>query len=101
MLALAFFGARSAFRRAAAERELKALGAELSAKTKLTGSVPPSIADLGWRLPPLFGGHGAVDPWGRAFRYRVLPDNKGFELTTLGPDGVVSGDDSVIVRKFP
>lgn len=101
VLLLAFFGARSAFRRAAAERELKALGAELSAKTKLTGNVPPNIADLGWRLPPLFGNDGAVDPWGRAFRYRVLPDGKGFELSTLGPDGVVSADDSVLVRKFP
>ncbi len=99
-LLLAFFGARSAFRRAAAERELEALAGELTAKTKLTGSVPASIAELGWRLPPLFGNHGAVDPWGRAFRYRLLRDEKGFELSTLGPDGVVSADDSVVVRKF-
>jgi oligopeptide/dipeptide ABC transporter ATP-binding protein len=100
-LVLAFLGVRSALRRAAAERELAALGAELAAKTKLTGKVPPSISDLGWRLPPLFGSGGALDPWGRAFRYRVLPDQKGFELSTLGPDGVVSKDDSVLVRKFP
>ncbi len=100
-LVLAFFGARAAFRRAAAERELRALGAELVAKTKLTGRIPPSIDDLGWRLPPLFGNDGPVDPWGRAFRYRVLPGNKGFELSTLGPDGVASADDSVLVRTFP
>jgi oligopeptide transport system ATP-binding protein len=99
-LVLAFFGARAAFRRVAAERELQALASELTAKTKLTGNVPPSIADLGWRLPPLFGNQGAVDPWGRSFRYRVLPNDAGFELSTLGPDGIVSADDGVLVRKF-
>jgi len=100
VLVLTFFGARAAFRRAAAERELKALAAELTAKTKLTGTVPANLADLGWRLPPLFGNRGPVDPWGRAFRYRPLPKNEGFELSTLGPDGVVSADDGVVIRKF-
>ena len=101
VLALAFFGARAALRNTAAERELEALAAELGAKTKVTGSVPPSIADLGWRLPPLFGPRGPVDPWGRAFRYRVLTGKKGFELCSFGPDGVPSGDDRTLVRTFP
>src|SRR5262249_36081292 len=94
VLLLAFFGARAAFRRVVAERELRALTSELLAKTKLTGSVPASLAELGWRLPPIFGSDGPVDPWGHAFRYRVLPGG-GFELTTLGPDGVPSKDDLV------
>jgi oligopeptide transport system ATP-binding protein len=101
VLAFAFFGARAAQRRASAERELRALAAELADKTKLTGKVPESISDLGWRLPPLFGAAGAVDPWGRAFHYRVLDGGKGFELSTLGPDGVVSPDDSVLKRQLP
>jgi oligopeptide/dipeptide ABC transporter ATP-binding protein len=100
MLLGAFFLARSAFRHVAAERELKALSAELVAKATLTGTLPASIADLGWRLPPLFGTAGALDPWGHSFRYRVLPDGNGFELTTLGPDGVKSSDDRTVVRRL-
>jgi oligopeptide/dipeptide ABC transporter ATP-binding protein len=100
-LIAAFFGARAAYRRVAAERELRALSAELLAKAKLTGVVPESIADLGWRLPALFGSKGAVDPWGHPFRYRVLPGGSAFELTTLGPDGVVSSDDRVVVGRVP
>jgi oligopeptide/dipeptide ABC transporter ATP-binding protein len=88
-------------RRAAAERDLRALTAELSAKSELTGTVPASIADLGWRLPPLFGRRGAVDPWGRAWSYRVLPDGGGFELATLGPDGVKSNDDISVRHRLP
>ena len=101
MLLGAFFLARAAFRHAAAEHELKALSAELTAKATLTGVLPESIADLGWRLPPLFGAAGALDPWGHAFRYRVLPGGGGFELTSFGPDGVRSDDDHVVVRKLP
>jgi hypothetical protein len=63
--------------------------------------VPESIADLGWRLPPLFDRRGVVDPWGRAWSYRVLPDGAGFELATLGPDGVKSGDDISVRHRFP
>jgi oligopeptide/dipeptide ABC transporter ATP-binding protein len=95
-----FFGARALSRRVTAERELRALSRELAAKAELTGVVPESIADLGWRLPPLFGAAGAVDPWGHAFRYRVLPSRDGFELATLGPDGVRSNDDRIVVRRL-
>jgi oligopeptide/dipeptide ABC transporter ATP-binding protein len=94
----AFFAARAVFRRVAADRELRALSAELTAKATLTGVVPESIADLGWRLPPLFGAKGPLDPWGHAFRYRVLPNGAGFELASLGPDGVRSSDDRVVVE---
>ncbi|HSU41052.1 MAG TPA: oligopeptide/dipeptide ABC transporter ATP-binding protein [Polyangiaceae bacterium] len=100
MLLGAFFLARSAFRDIAAQRELKALSAELVAKATLTGALPASIADLGWRLPPLFGPTGALDPWGHSFRYRVLPGGNGFELATLGPDGVKSSDDQLVVRRL-
>jgi oligopeptide/dipeptide ABC transporter ATP-binding protein len=97
-LLFTFFAASAAFRRAAADRELHALSAELLDKAKLTGVVPESIEDLGWRLPPIFGNEGPRDPWGHGFRYRVLPDGSGFELASLGPDGVTSGDDRVVVR---
>jgi oligopeptide/dipeptide ABC transporter ATP-binding protein len=96
----AFFLARSLSRHVAAQRELEALSDELAAKARLTGTLPRSIAELGWRLPPLFGAKGALDPWGHSFRYRVLPDGTGFELATLGPDGVKSSDDRIVVRKL-
>jgi oligopeptide/dipeptide ABC transporter ATP-binding protein len=101
VLVLGFLGLRGVARRAAAESDLRALTAELSAKSELTGTVPESIADLGWRLPPLFGRRGAVDPWGRAWSYRVLPDGGGFELVTLGPDGVKSNDDISVRHRLP
>jgi oligopeptide/dipeptide ABC transporter ATP-binding protein len=101
VLLVAFLGARGLMRRAAADRALRALTAELSAKATLTGTIPESIADLGWRLPPLFGHQSAVDPWGHSFSYRVLPEGAGFELGTLGPDGVKSRDDIVVRHILP
>jgi oligopeptide/dipeptide ABC transporter ATP-binding protein len=97
VLLLVFFYAAQRFaRRAEAEQSLRALAAELQAKASLTGVVPANLDDLGWRLPPLFGKQGAVDPWGRTFSYRVLPNGGGFELASLGPDGVKSADDLVL-----
>jgi oligopeptide/dipeptide ABC transporter ATP-binding protein len=96
LLLVLFYVARGFAREAEAERQIQALAAQLRAKASLTGVVPASLDDLGWRLPPLFGKQGAIDPWGRAFSYRVLPNGSGFELATLGADGVKSSDDLVL-----
>jgi oligopeptide transport system ATP-binding protein len=99
-LLLSFLGARSALRQAEAERQLAAVASEVSANAALTGALPEHLGDLGWRLPPLFGNRGAVDPWGHGYRYRVLPGGRSFELTTLGPDGVESADDTRIQKRL-
>jgi hypothetical protein len=87
----------------AAARELDALVGEILERERVTQALPESLDELGWRLPPIFGGNRAVDPWGRALVYRVLGGAavKGarFELTSLGPDGVPSPDDLVRGRK--
>lgn len=33
-----------------------------------------------------------TDPWGRSYRYAVLPDGSGFELVGLGADGAPGGE---------
>jgi len=47
----------------------------------VTGSLPATLGELGWRLPPIFGNRGPVDPWGKPYGYRIL-DGNGFELTS-------------------
>jgi oligopeptide/dipeptide ABC transporter ATP-binding protein len=98
LLILLLLLARSLMRRATARSELLALKAELVAKSKLTGSYAPSIEDLGWRLPPIFGHRGAVDPWGSTYRY--VPSKTGFDLTSLGPDRVESADDVKVSYQY-
>jgi oligopeptide/dipeptide ABC transporter ATP-binding protein len=83
-----------------AERELELLATEIHQRARVTGRLPETLTDLGWRLPPIFGGVAAADPWGRPIQYRVLapsaggtPAGKQFELTSHGRDGVPSDDD--------
>ena len=88
----------------AAERDREALRqlagmqqalAELSA---IRGTPPARLADLGWRLPALFGDARSelIDPWGGAWRYRT-PGAAGdsYDLGSFGPDGVLGGGDDV------
>jgi len=82
--ALAFLalvaGAVHFSRRRTVERELGALAFELTARARATGSFPATLSELGWRLPPIFGRRGLVDPWGHPYRYRVLDGGRRFEL---------------------
>jgi oligopeptide/dipeptide ABC transporter ATP-binding protein len=73
---------RVVLRNRAAEREMQALALEVSARARATGSLPQSLGELGWRLPPIFGNHGPVDPWGKQYGYRVLEGGRAFELTS-------------------
>jgi oligopeptide/dipeptide ABC transporter ATP-binding protein len=77
---LAVWGGRELSRRHADSRTLAALSVEVQARARATGSLPANLAQLGWRLPPIFGARGPVDPWGNAYRYRLLDDGKRFEL---------------------
>jgi oligopeptide/dipeptide ABC transporter ATP-binding protein len=92
-------------RRNEAARELDLLVAEIGARRAVTGSLPAALHELGWRLPPIFGGVEATDPWGRPIQYRVMKGGgrranmarnaASFEVRSLGRDGVVSRDDLV------
>jgi oligopeptide/dipeptide ABC transporter ATP-binding protein len=103
LFVLGISAVRSSSRRREAARELDALVGEILARERVTQSLPQSLDELGWRLPPIVGGTRAVDPWGRELVYRVLGKGavKGarFELSSLGPDGVPSRDDLVRGRK--
>jgi peptide/nickel transport system ATP-binding protein len=113
LLVLGVGTVRSGIRKRAAARELDALVDEILARERVTQTLPASLDELGWRLPPIFGGTRAVDPWGRELVYRVLGTGRGtrpvrsqprskaarFELSSLGPDGVPSADDLVRGRE--
>ena len=67
-------------RRHATWRQIDALTGEVLARAQATGSLPATLSELGWRLPPIFGHRGAVDAWGNPFRYRVFDDGRRFEI---------------------
>jgi len=79
LLALLARATPEMLKRYASERELDALRAEIVARAHVTGSLPANLSELGWRLPPIVGNRGAVDPWGTPYRYRPLGP-KSFEL---------------------
>lgn len=55
---------------------------------------PASNADK-WRGPYLEGGKIPLDPWGNPYKYRYPSTKKseGYDVFSLGPDGVESDDD--------
>jgi len=73
------WGGRELSRARAGQRELDALRAEVIARARVTGSLPANLSELGWRLPPIFGNRGPIDPWGAPYRYRAVGGNR-FEL---------------------
>jgi hypothetical protein len=98
-IALSVLGGRALEARAdrrEAEAQLAALALELERVSVIQGGYPTALDALGWRLVPIFGGARAVDPWGRAWRYRP-PDAAGasFALGSLGPDGAPDTGDEI------
>jgi oligopeptide/dipeptide ABC transporter ATP-binding protein len=82
--------------RKAAERDVAALRREVEARARVTGELPESLDDLGWRLYPLFHGGKPVDPWGGRYAYRRRdPGTPGFVVQSAGPDGVAGTDDDI------
>jgi len=47
------------------------------------------------KAPYMEGGRLPLDPWGRTYQYRCpgWMNPKGYDVWSLGPDGVVSADD--------
>ncbi len=80
LLLLLAWGGRELSRERTATRQLDALRFELLDRARVTGGLPETLSELGWRLPPIVGRHGALDPWGKPYRYRVLDGGKRFEL---------------------
>jgi oligopeptide/dipeptide ABC transporter ATP-binding protein len=98
-IALSVLGGRALEARAdrrEAEAQLAALALELERVSAIQGGYPTALDALGWRLVPIFGDARAVDPWGRAWRYRP-PDAAGasFALGSLGPDGAPDTGDEI------
>lgn len=51
----------------------------------------PAHDAKGWNGPYFDGRTIPRDPWGREYRYRVT--SRSHEIYSLGPDGLISGDD--------
>jgi hypothetical protein len=70
------------------------------------GVLPTSFTDL---LIPPFGGPGflkngkadLLDPWGKEFKYRVAPDEKGQETPYVWTERTVDGETTVYGEKPP
>ncbi|MBS0632433.1 MAG: type II secretion system protein GspG [Verrucomicrobia bacterium] len=56
---------------------------------------PQSEDRARWKGPYMEGGRLSLDPWGRTYQYRCpgWMNPKGYDVWSLGPDGVVSADD--------
>lgn len=48
-----------------------------------------------WNGPYIEGGKIPLDPWGREYQYRspALKSSVGYDIWSLGPDGIPSADD--------
>jgi general secretion pathway protein G len=57
-------------------------------------TTPPALAEK-WRGPYIEGNRLPLDPWGHPFVYRFPAkySSAGYDLFSLGPDGVESDDD--------
>lgn len=74
--------------------QIRELTREIENRATITGSYPKDLAELGWRLYPIFEEGRPVDPWGHPLRFRSPGgDGRAFDVGTTGPDGVKSGDD--------
>ncbi len=89
VLALAWPGTRAG----RAERQYAGLMRELRSFAALTGELPSSLPDLGWRLFEVFPDGRPRDPWGRRWEYEL--QEEGFLLRSAGPDGLPGTADDV------
>ena len=87
------------------DADLKALGTQLMIYENIASRLPAqeggvrtllqeSRTESGRRVPRLLEAE-PLDPWGRPYQYRspALHSKEGYDLFSLGPDGVVSPDD--------
>ena len=55
----------------------------------------PRAVESTWKGPYVSGDRLPLDPWGREYQYRspALKSKTGYDVWSLGPDGVPSADD--------
>jgi len=73
----------------AVRSDLNTLAAEISARYASTGEFPESLNEVFGRTPQ--------DPWGHNIVYRKT--GTGFELRSIGPDGIEGTSDDIIIRR--
>ncbi len=69
--------------------DLNTYAAEIAARYTSTGEFPETLREVFGRTPK--------DPWGRSIIYRKYED--GFELRSVGPDGIEDTSDDIVVRR--
>ena len=103
-----FAGRSQQAKETAAKTEISGFGIALDAYEVDTGSYPQGAAGLNalvqqpgnaqnWKGPYLSKGTIPPDPWGNAYIYNYPGKNnpKGFDLSSVGPDGRAGGDDDI------
>ena len=108
MIVIPKFAGRQQAIETAAKTEISGFGIALDAYEVDTGSYPQGNAGLNalvqqpsnaqnWKGPYLSKGTIPLDPWGNAYIYNYPGKNnpKGFDLSSVGPDGRAGGDDDI------
>ena len=103
-----FAGRSQQAKETAAKTEISGFGIALDAYEVDSGSYPQGSAGLNalvqqpsnaqsWKGPYLSKGTIPPDPWGNAYIYTYPGKNnpKGFDLSSVGPDGRAGGDDDI------
>src|SRR5690606_27772728 len=76
-----------------ANRELQGLAEQLTEYRNNVGAYPKSLSELDWRLFEVLPDGKLLDPWGRAYGYRLEHEGARVELFCHGPDhGSVQDD---------
>ncbi len=73
----------------AVRSDLNTLAAEITARYTTTGELPETLREVFGRTPK--------DPWGNRIVYKKMEN--GFELRSVGPDGVEGTSDDVVVKR--
>lgn len=73
----------------ALKSDLNTYAAEIAARYTTTGEFPETLREVFGRTPQ--------DPWGHPLVYRKYED--GFELRSVGPDGIENTSDDIVVRR--
>ena len=103
-----FAGRSQQAKETAAKTEISGFGLALDAYEVDTGGYPQGSAGLNalveqpgseqnWKGPYLSKKSIPLDPWGNAYIYSYPGKNnpKGFDLSSVGPDGRSGGDDDI------
>jgi len=85
-----------------ARARLAAVEREVVEWRELTGTLPNTLGELGWRLAAIDDSGRALDPWGRELRFeRVDATSGAFALASAGADGAFETADDVELAHAP